>query len=290
PLYHFAVVVDDADAGVTHIIRGEDILSSTPRQILIQEALGFVRPAYIHLPLILSKDRKKLSKRNDVVSLGDYRKQGFIPEGIMNYLALLGWNPGTERELFTLDELIQEFSLEKLQKSGAVFDDTKLKWFNHEHLKKLSDKEFLKRLTEYMNVGPLPRYTPDIVPLLKERSQTLGEAAQALEAGEYTFMEETVTYPLDLLTQGAKTDFATAKKNLETVAELLTKVTDTRFTAEEVKEVVFPYASEQGRASVLWPMRVALSGKGKSPDPFTLAGLLGKEKTLERIEKAAKML
>lgn len=175
PLYHFAVVVDDGDAGVTHVLRAEEHISNTPRQILILEALGFERPTYAHFPLILAPDRTKLSKRKHGASIENYRAQGFIPEGMINYLAFLGWNPGTEEELFTLDELIEQFSIDKLQKSGAIFDETKMRWFNHEHLKKLSDDEFTQRLTAFAGKRPTPQYLGKIISLLRERSQTLGK-------------------------------------------------------------------------------------------------------------------
>ena len=284
PLYHFAVVVDDADAGVTHVIRGEDIMSSTARQILIQEALGFARPAYVHLPLILSKDRKKLSKRKDVVSLDDYRKNGFIPEGIINYLALLGWNPGTEEELFTLEELCQRFSLEQIQKSGAIFDDVKLRWFNHEHLKRLSDEEYAARLREFAGADMDMR----IVPLIKERAQTLKEAAEVL-ASEFEFLKG-VSYEPELLLNNGKIAAADASKHLRAVSDMLGGIDDESFTAARVKDAVFPYADKEGRGAVLWPLRTALSGRDKSPDPFTIAGLIGKRDALERIARALKTL
>lgn len=284
PLYHFAVVVDDADAGVTHVIRGEDIMSSTARQILIQEALGFARPTYVHLPLILSKDRKKLSKRKDVVSLEDYRQNGFIPEGIVNYLALLGWNPGTEEEIFTLDELTQRFSLEQIQKSGAIFDDVKLRWFNHEHLKRLSDEEYAKRLFD------LTGQTVDmrLVPLIKERAQTLKEAADML-ASEFGFLAG-VSYAPELLLNKGKIAASDASKHLQAVSALIEGASDERFTAADVKDIVWPYADQEGRGAVLWPLRVALSGQDKSPDPFTIAGLIGRQETLARIAQALKNL
>ncbi|MES2203559.1 MAG: glutamate--tRNA ligase family protein, partial [Patescibacteria group bacterium] len=149
PLYHLAVVIDDHEMGVTHVIRGEEHISNTPRQILILEALGFTRPEYAHIPLILAPDKTKLSKRHGAVSATEYRTQGYIPEAIVNYLALLGWNPGGEKELFTLAELAELFTLDRVHKAGAVFDIEKLKWFNHEHLKKLSDAEYKKRLEEF---------------------------------------------------------------------------------------------------------------------------------------------
>ena len=135
PLYHLAVVIDDFESGVTHVIRGEDHISNTPRQILIQEAIGATRPLYAHLPLILAQDRSKLSKRKhgESVSLDYYRHKGYSPEAIINYLALLGWNPGTEQEIFTLEELINVFDLERVHKGGAIFDEKKLAWVNRKH-------------------------------------------------------------------------------------------------------------------------------------------------------------
>ncbi len=291
PLYHFAVVADDGDAGVTHVIRGDDHISNTPRQILILEALGFQRPVYAHLPLILAPDRSKLSKRKHGASLENYRGQGFLPEAILNYLALLGWNPGTEKELFTIDELVKEFSLERVHKAGAVFDIEKMKWFNHEYIKLLSLEEYERQLSAFIESRgeTTPSYMPAIRTELRNRAQTYGEAANFLIDGEFAFMEETIPTPsAELLLKGAKADASAVKANLEHTRSLLAE-TDA-FTAQGVKDAIFDYATAQGRASVLWPMRVALSGKEKSPDPFTLGELLGKERTLERIEKALQLL
>ncbi len=141
PTYNFAVVVDDYESGITHIIRGEDHISNTPRQVVIMETLGFPRPVYVHLPMILGPDRSKLSKRHGAVSLLEYRDKGYLPQAMVNYLALLGWNPGTDQEIFIMEELIKEFSLEKIQKSGAIFDEKKLEWVNREHLKRLPPEE-----------------------------------------------------------------------------------------------------------------------------------------------------
>ncbi len=292
PLYHFAVVVDDGDAGVTHVLRAEEHISNTPRQILLIDALGFTRPIYAHFPLILAPDRSKLSKRKHGASIENYRNQGFVSEAILNYLALLGWNPGGEQEVFTLDELIKLFTMERVHKAGAVFDIEKMKWFNHEHLKRLSTLEYEVKLKLFLESHgeKVPEYLIDIVPELQMRAQTLGEAAELLRTGEFAFMEPAVSVDTLLLLQGAKAEAPAVKTNLQKVLELLQPLSDEAFTAEKVKEVVFPYATEVGRAGVLWPMRTALSGREKSPDPFTLAELIGKAKTLERIEKAAQML
>lgn len=283
PLYHLAVVIDDFEMGVTHVIRGEDHISNTPRQILILEGLGFTRPEYAHIPLILAPDKTKLSKRHGAVSVNEYRAQGYIPEAMLNYLALLGWNPGGERELFTVQELTQEFTLDRVHKNGAVFDIEKLKWFNHEHIKRLSDADFSSRLKKFSGAVVNPR----LVPLIKERAQTLAEAVELLQ--EYNFLD-TPVYDPALLLQKGKLEKNEVIKHLKAVSGMLGEIPDREFNKEKIKEVVFPYATAGGRGVVLWPMRVALSGREKSPDPFALAGLIGKEKTLERIEKAAKVL
>ena len=142
PLFHLAVVVDDAQMGVTHVIRGEDHIANTPRQLLLYDALGFTRPAYVHLPLILSPDRTKLSKRKGAKALTEYRDEGYLPDVVMNFLALLGWNPGDDREFFSKKELIDEFTFEKLQKGSAVFNIDKLNWFNAEYIKRMTKDEF----------------------------------------------------------------------------------------------------------------------------------------------------
>ncbi|OGG56457.1 glutamate--tRNA ligase [Candidatus Kaiserbacteria bacterium RIFCSPHIGHO2_02_FULL_55_20] len=282
PLYHLAVVVDDHEMGVTHVIRGEDHISNTQRQILILVALGYGRPAYAHIPLILAPDRSKLSKRHGAVSVNEYRRQGFLPHAFVNYLALLGWNPGTEQEVFTLEELVKVFSLERIHKSGAIFDKEKLLWLNHQHSKRLTDAEYAGLLKDFTDadVSLLP------VSLIKERARTFGEATELIKSGEYDFLAEKVGYEPHLLLKGAKTDAATAKKHLKEVETLLIDVSEKVFVSEEIKNVIYPYATEQGRSTVLWPLRVALSGREKSPDPFIIASLIGKEVTLRRIESA----
>ncbi|MBI2004731.1 glutamate--tRNA ligase [Patescibacteria group bacterium] len=286
PVFHFAVVADDWDEGVTHVVRGEDHISNTPRQILIGEALGAPRPVYAHLPLILGPDRAKLSKRKGARALTEYREAGYLPEAILNFDALLGWHPRGEEEILTKEQLIELFTLERVQKSPAIFDEGKLLWFNREHIKRLSDEEFARRLEQFSSTS----VNPALVPLLKERVQTLRDASETLQSGELSFLKEAAVYDKELLLKGAKAEGPDVQKNLSRVAEMLGEIGVGDFTAEKVTEVVFPYATKVGRARVLWPMRVALCGTERSPDPFTLAGLLGKEKTLERLGKAINML
>jgi len=284
PLYHLAVVVDDAEVGVTHVIRGEDHISNTQRQLLLIEALGFPRPEYAHIPLILAPDKSKLSKRHGAVSVNEYRAQGFIPEALINYLALLGWNPGNDRELYSLEELVPEFSLERVHKSGAVFDIEKLKWFNREHLKKLGDAGYAARLKDFCGTEVDPR----LVPLLKERAATLKEAAGALES-EFAFLGG-VSYEPALLLQNGKLEKETVKTHLAKISGMLSALPDEAFTAEKLKDALWPYATQAGRGAVLWPLRVALSGLAQSPDPFTIAALLGKAEALKRLQHAVNLL
>ncbi len=295
PLYHFAVVADDGDAGVTHVLRAEEHISNTPRQILILEALGFKRPMYAHFPLILAPDRAKLSKRKHGASIENYRAQGFLPEAIINYLALLGWNPGTEQELFSLDELVVAFSLEQVHKAGAIFDIEKLKWFNSEHMKRLPARDFELRLRTFMDVHQkeVPSYLEQVAHLLANRSQTLSEAADLLVSDEFSFMHDTIASPAkEMLLQQGKLDAVTSKNHLQKLSDLLMTIDDSagNFTEPTIKSSIMPYADEQGRGAVLWPLRVALSGREKSPDPFTIVSLIGKEKTLSRIAQAIELL
>jgi glutamyl-tRNA synthetase len=291
PVFHFAVVVDDADEGVTHVVRGEDHISNTPRQILIQQALGLPTPTYAHLPLVLSTDKTKLSKRKGAKALTQYREEGYLPAAVINYLALLGWHPHDNKEIFSVDELMAAFDLERIQKGAGVFDEAKLKWFNQEHIKKLSPEAFADVLSAFMKGRgeELPPFFASVAKLLQERSQTLLEAADALK-NEFDFIDQPNAYDKGLLLKSAKAEAGAVIQHLAKVIEILQTLSDESFTNEGVKEAIFPYATEVGRSAVLWPMRVALSGKEKSPDPFTLASLLGKEKTLTRLNQALAVL
>lgn len=290
PLYHFAVVVDDWDMQITHVIRGEDHISNTTRQILIQEALGAPRPVYAHLPLILDTDRSKLSKRSGATSLLAYQDEGFLPEGIVNYLALLGWSPGGNEEHFSLDELTRLFDLDGVQKSGAVWDREKLLSVNQRWMRTLTDEEYLAR-----GAFAADEMTRKAVPLLKERARTFGEARDLLE-GELSCLFAAPTLSPDTLVAKEPTDReGLTKTALAAVLGLLEGLSG-EFTAEEVKALVMPIADAEeaagkgGRGGVLWPLRYALSGQERSPDPFTLVSLLGLHEARSRIETALGIL
>ncbi len=290
PLYHLAVVVDDYEMGVTHVIRGEDHISNTPRQILIQRALSIAQPEYAHIPLILAPDRSKMSKRKGHTGLTEYRENGYLPEALVNYLAFLGWNPGTDKEVYTLKELIHDFSLNEVQKGGAVFDIQKLNWFNREHLRMLPKEKLLTLVTEALpeRVTTLPQYSLErlthALGVITERISTLHELTDISEKGEFDYLFTHPTLETELTWK--KDEPATTLNHLAKVIELLTPLSEHEFTQGVVKEIVWEYASEKGRGSVLWPMRVALSGKEKSPDPFEIAEIIGKEDTLHRLSAA----
>ena len=290
PLYHFAVVVDDALMDITHVIRGDDHISNTPRQILILEACGFERPQYTHLPMILAPDRSKMSKRKGAVAVTEYRTQGFLPSAIINYLALLGWNGGTEKEIYSMEELVQDFSLDHLQKSGAVFDIEKLKWFNKEHRKLIPRETLISELKAQLegNTGilrALERSSKAVEDML-ERFSTWAELKEAVMTGEYDFYEKRPVLEQGMLAWKKDPNPEGVKDRLSKTAELIGSVDTTTFTYENIKGAVWPYAEAEGKGGVLWPMRVALSGKERSPDPFILAEALGKEETLTRLNKA----
>lgn len=292
PLYHLTVVVDDHEMGVTHVIRGEDHISNTPRQILIQEALGFKRPEYAHIPLILAPDRSKMSKRNGAVSIAAYKEEGYLPEALLNYLALLGWNPGTEQELFTLEELVEHFDLTKVQKGGAVFNKEKLDWFNQAHLKRrrkeanLSDIQRAVSAELYKVLSRSPAAYEDTM----ERLSRIPLLTQLEQAGEYRFYTQAPNYERELLLFKGKIEPAEALLHLNHTSELLSALAPENFDNDQVREVLWPYAEERGKGNVLWPLRAALSGKERSPDPFTLAEALGKDETRKRIEHAVTLL
>ncbi len=288
PLYHLAVVVDDFEMGITHILRGDDGISNTPRQILIQEAIGAPLPIYAHIPLILAPDKSKLSGRHGAISVSEYRKNGYVPQALINYMALLGWNPGTPQEIFSMDELIKEFDISKIQKSGAIFNIEKLNWFNKKYIDTMSLDEFKTHAEKFLPSDFPKEFKEKIIPLLKEKIQFFGEIPKFIE-GELSFISNVISYPKESLTWKGDT-LENAKKHINFVMQTLQAITDSQFNKEKVKEIIWPYAEREGKGNVLWPMRYALSGKEKSPDPFVISEILGKEKTLERLKKAYEII
>lgn len=290
-LYHFTVVVDDHEMEVTHVIRGEDHISNTPRQILIQEAIGAERPLYAHLPLILAPDRSKLSKRHGAVMLEEYEKQGFLTSAIVNYLGLLGWNPGTDQELYMLEDLVRAFDISGIQKSGAIFNIEKLQWFNREYLKLCSDAQFAEYLAPVAQSRfvELPQYSAErflrLLPVLRERTATRLQIGAEIEAGEYDFAFVAPHPSADILKWKNDTDARQTLTRLQKIAEILARVPE-HASADEVKSFVWDYATEAGKGEVLWPFRVALTGRERSPDPFMVTHIVGSAEAYQRVKNA----
>ncbi|MBI4692224.1 MAG: glutamate--tRNA ligase [Candidatus Terrybacteria bacterium] len=283
PLYHLAVVVDDFEMKISHIIRGEDGISNTPRQILIQEAIKAPRPIYAHIPLILGPDRSKLSKRHGAVSVSEYRQEGYLPEAIINFIAFIGWNPGDEREILNLNELIKDFSLEKVQRAGAIFNIQRLNWMSKEYIKKKDIDELAELCEPYikkLKTQNSKLKINDVIKLQQERINKLSEVGEGID---YFFEEP--EYKKELLIWRDSTEEKIAA-HLEHLSKILCDIQESDFNKEKIKEAIWKYAEEQGRGDVLWSFRVALTGLEKSPNPFIIAEILGKEETLRRLKIA----
>lgn len=294
PLFHLAVVVDDFEMGITHVIRGEDHISNTPRQILIQRALGFPEPIYAHLPMVLAPDRSKLSKRKGALAMTEYRNRGFLPEALINYMALIGWNPGTEQELLSMRDLIAQFKIEKIQKGGAIFNEEKLHWINKEYLKRRPIAEIESALkavlpAEWTATDHGTMTLSKIAPLTLERIETLGELKTLTEAGEFDYYFQFPKCDAKMLVWKNSTTGKTVG-HIQAAIEKFSAVEEKDWNKEGIKAAIWPYAEAEGRGDVLWPIRIALSGKEKSPDPFTLAEILGKHETLARLRGALQNL
>ncbi|MFA5029512.1 MAG: glutamate--tRNA ligase [Patescibacteria group bacterium] len=291
PTYHLASVVDDHLMKISHVIRGEEWLSSTPKHLLLYKFLGWTPPLFAHLPLILNADRSKLSKRQGDVAVEDYRDKGYLPEALLNFVALLGWNPGTEQEIFLLPELIQAFSLAKVHKAGAIFDLAKLDWLNGEYLKKLTNTKFAQLAKPYLekNVGQMPTDLDleKILKLEQERVSRLNEVGGRINF----FFTAELSYNPSLLVW-KKSSAEAAKKNLQLTLQELEKysASDWERGVLENKLKTFITKNNLTNGEVLWPMRVALTGMEKSPTPFEVAEILGPEKSLLRIRQALERL
>ncbi|MFA5020770.1 MAG: glutamate--tRNA ligase [Patescibacteria group bacterium] len=289
PTYHLAHVIDDHLMKTTHVIRGEEWLPSTPKHLVLFEYFGWPAPAYAHLPLILNPDKSKLSKRQGDVAVEDYRDKGYLPEALINYVALLGWNPGTEQEIFSLPELIKAFSLAKVHKAGAVFDIKKLDWLNGEYIKKLPNKKFVQLAWPFLEktIGAIKDkpLAEKVLLLEQERVSKLSEVGE--NAG--FFFSDQLDYEAGLLIW-KKSDQKSTLKNLGILKEELTKSADWSKTGLE--KFLLDLIKSRGltNGEMLWPLRVALTGLEKSPPPFDVAGILGQEKTLARIDGAIKKL
>ena len=311
PTYHFACVVDDHEMGITHVIRGDDHISNTPRQIFLYEALGWKPPQFAHLPLVFAADKTPLSKRHGAVSLFAYRKEGYLPEGILNYLALLGWAAGGNQEVFSRDELIQKFDLTKVNKTNACFDPEKFRWMNAEHIRRLSDQDYIQRLGDFLagEGEKLPHSFSQIARLYKDRIRVFREFREqagfffSAKGGSAHFRRRTSSSSRKVLAQKARSASGGEDKinfDPQAVAKYLKAGEIIRYLDEwkktldregdfsdpkNLESLLRKTAERLGvEAKILiHATRVALSGRSVTPGLFEVMAALGKELVLRRI-------
>jgi glutamyl-tRNA synthetase len=297
PTYNFAHIVDDFNMSVNCVIRGEEFISSTPRFLSLYDALSIPYPTFVTVPSILRNDRtKKLGKRDGAKDILEYRKDGYLPEAMFNFLTLTGFNPGGEKEVFTKSELIELFDLSKIQKAGALFNEEKLEWINKEHIKLLSKEDQFENIKKYLpeDIKNLSGYSDDllrkITPLLIDRISKWSDLSLLVEAGEVRYFFQKPDFKeADIVWKDDNIE--NAKKHLRKVLEILEGANESDFeTPEQIKTLVWSYAESEGKGNVLWPLRMTLSGEQKSPDPFTLLSVLGKEESVERVRCVLKIL
>ena len=291
PTYHLANVADDHLMGITHVLRADEWLSSTPRHLLLYQALGKTPPLFAHLPMILGPDRSKLSKRHGATSIGDFREQGYLPEAMLNFLALLGWSLDETAELFSQEELVKDFSLDRVGLNPAIFNREKLDWMNGVYIRKLAPDDFARRILPFLEGGlpssfprPLPQeYLARLAPLVQERARTLAEAVSLADF----FLLPRLDYDPALLT--SKLSREKAQEALETTLESLA-VSD--FSAEGLEKFLRPLAEKLGLETgpYFGLIRVAVTGRTAAPPLFQTMAILGKERCLERLTVALQHL
>ena len=316
PLYNFTVVIDDYEMQISHVIRGEEHISNTPKQILIQKALEIPQPKYTHIPMILAPDRSKLSKRHGATGVLEFKKDGYLPEAVVNFIAFLGWNPGGDREIYSLPSLIKEFSMERVQKGGAIFNIKRLDFLNGFYIRQRSiekltelcipylvengliiplweQKELISgivkgmtEVTDYQIVETKEKISFEnlkkIVLLYQERLKKLSEISELINF----FFRDKLNYDKDLLKWKGMPD-KEVKDSLNKLEKILSKIKKDDFNKENLEKILILEAEEKGdRGYLLWPLRVALTGKEASAGPFEIADILGREKTLKRIKEA----
>ncbi len=284
PLYHLASVVDDIESQISHVIRGEDHISNTPRQILLLEALGGERPYYAHIPLIMASDGTKLSKRHGALPVLSYREKGYLPQALINFLALLGWSPqagegGDDSDVLEMTELLERFEFSGIGQAPARFNPDKLDWLNRQHVQKLSPHKQVQLLRPYLKTATQEKWSEDklskIVPLLFDRAANVTEAARNLEDGEFDYV---LTRP------SIDREALETVEYLPLVRELIFGIPEEEFSPDRIKSAIWDRATEIGRKEVLAPFRKVLTGRERSPDPFTVSWILGKKETLARLD------
>ena len=293
PTYHLAVVVDDHLMGITHVLRAEEWLPSTPKHIMLYKMFGWEAPQFAHLSLLVNEQKKKLSKRHGDVSVEDFKQKGYLPEAMVNFVAFLGWNPGDEREMFTLHELEGEFSMEKVSKAPAVFNREKLNWYNKEYLKKMDLGELTDRALPFLiNAGLITgnedrSYLEKAIALEKERITVLSELPEEIGF----IFADTLEYDVNIVVWKKDTKEG-SKEKLGVLLEFLQGIDEADWNFATLQDKIKNWITEKGFGvgDVLWPLRVSLAGRANSPGPFEIAEVIGKNKTIARIQNAVHKL
>lgn len=290
PTYMLSVVVDDADMGITHVIRGNDHIANTPKQILIYKALGKTPPVFAHLPLIHGPDKKKLSKRHGGTTVGEYMGKGYLPRAMLNFLALLGWSPGDEREVMTLDEMIKAFDIDRVNKSAAVFDVEKLNWINSSAISLAGNSELVPEMRKGLEqlglwhdrlAAERAGWLNDVLNLVKERARLTTSLA---EDAVY-FFRAPQEYDQKAVKKRCKDE--QTPENLRALANKFEQLADWEPEALEQSLRELAESLEVGAGKLIHPMRIGITGTGVSPDIFTICSLLGKDEVSERIKAFA---
>jgi len=290
PTYHLANVADDHQMEITHVLRAEEWLSSTPRHVLLYDALGFEPPHFAHLPMLLGSDRSKLSKRHGAVSVTEFQEEGYLPEAMVNFLALLGWSLDDRTEIMSRQQLIENFSLERISRTAAIFNREKLNWMNGVYIRSLSLDDFIVRSGSFlmkvapkeMDLATFREYIYQIMPLIQERARTLGEVPDLVQ---FFFLDK-LDYDTDLLVGKNMTPESTSRA-LEVSLERLRQLE--LFNAESLEALLRPLAVELElkTGQLFGALRTAVTGQTAAPPLFQTMAVLGKERCLKRIEAAS---
>ncbi len=289
PTYHLANVIDDHEMEISHVLRGEEWLSSTPKHLLLYEAFDWEPPQFAHQSLLLNPDKSKLSKRQGDVSVQDYLDKGYLPESLINFLTTIGWTEesGSEQEVYNLKQLIEKFDIKRLGKSGAIFNLEKLDWLNGWYIRQMKLDDLIKLCQPYLKEIKDKELIAKIVKIEQERLKKIADISENID-----FLYKDIKYKAELLIW-KKSNREETLENLVKTEDFLMTLTDNDFTQTETLEkkiITWIKKNDYGVGDILWPMRVALSGEQNSPSPFEIAWVLGKEKTIERINQAQKLL
>ncbi len=286
PTYNFVVAIDDSDMSISHVVRGDDHLANTPKQILVYRALGLKEPIFAHLPMILGSDKKRLSKRHAATNVQEYKEKGFTAQAILNYLSLLGWNPDSDKEIFSDNELIESFQFDQVQKKSAVFDEKKLLWISQQHLTEMSVRDAMNeiyKLNPDWGDGLDWNYLKEIVKLIKDRSKTILEIAEMSEL----FFKDSLEYDQELISKTFREESASITKDFKNAIESTQK-----WDRSEIENIFDNLMTQHDVqiGKVMKPIRVALTGIPYGPGIFDLILLLGKEMCLKRLRKLLSLL